>query len=104
MSQALDNLVTNALRYGDGTVELSVRDDGDLVELHVADAGHGFSEDIIDRAFERFGRGSEARSSGSGSGLGLSIVEVVAQAHGGSAGARNRPEGGADVWIGLPRD
>src|SRR4051812_35561086 len=102
-AQALDNLVTNALRYGEGKIELSAQPDGDLVELHVADDGHGFPDDIIDHAFERFGRGNEARAGGSGSGLGLSIVEVVARAHGGRAGVRNRPDGGADAWIGLPR-
>jgi two-component system, OmpR family, sensor kinase len=102
VAQALDNLVTNALRYGDGTIALSARAEGGLVELHVTDEGRGFPEDIIGRAFERFGRGDEARASGSGSGLGLSIVEVVANAHGGHAGVRNRPGGGADAWIALP--
>jgi two-component system, OmpR family, sensor kinase len=34
--------------------------------------------------------------------LGLAIVAAIATAHGGSAGAGNRPEGGADVWLSLP--
>jgi signal transduction histidine kinase len=74
-----------------------------VVELHVTDEGHGFAGDLVERAFERFARGDEARASGAGSGLGLSIVEAVALAHGGRAEACNRPEGGADVWISLPR-
>ena len=102
-AQALDNLVANALRYGAGTIALSARAGGELVELHVTDEGGGFPDDISDRAFERFGRAAEARASGSGSGLGLAIVEAIAQAHGGHARARNRAEGGADVWIALPR-
>jgi signal transduction histidine kinase len=102
-AQALDNLVTNALRYGGGTIGLSARVEGEFVELHVTDEGRGFPDDMIDRAFERFGRADEARSAGAGSGLGLAIVEVVAHTHGGYAGARNRPGGGADVWIALPR-
>jgi two-component system OmpR family sensor kinase len=102
-AQALDNLVTNALRYGAGTVALAARADPEFVELHVTDEGRGFPDDIIDRAFERFGRADEARSSGAGSGLGLAIVEAIAHAHGGHAHARNRPEGGADVWIAFPR-
>lgn len=102
-AQALDNLVTNAIRYGEGTVALTARRDGDLIELHVLDEGRGFPEGLVIRAFERFARGVEARTSGAGSGLGLAIVEAVAVAHGGRAGARNRPEGGADVWIALPR-
>jgi signal transduction histidine kinase len=103
-AQVLDNLVTNALRYGDGTITLSARDDGGLLELHVTDEGPGFPDEVIGRPFERFARGSEARASEQGSGLGLALVEAVAVAHGGRAEARNRPEGGADVWIALPRD
>jgi signal transduction histidine kinase len=102
-AQALDNLVTNALHYGDGTITLSEHLDGELVELHVTDEGAGFPRDLIAHAFERFGRGAEARASGPGSGLGLALVEAVAISHGGHARVRNRPDGGAEAWIALPR-
>jgi two-component system, OmpR family, sensor kinase len=102
-AQALDNLVTNALLYGEGTITLSARSDGADVELHVTDEGRGFPDDLLPRAFERFGRGQNTRADESGSGLGLAIVEAVAVAHGGHAQARNRPTGGADVSIRLPR-
>jgi signal transduction histidine kinase len=101
-TQALDNLITNALRYGEGTITLTARRAGELVALHVTDEGRGFPDDLLGHAFERFGRSSEARAGGPGSGLGLALVEAVAIAHGGSAEARNRPDGGADVWIALP--
>jgi signal transduction histidine kinase len=93
-AQALDNLISNALRHGAGPVGLHARTADGLVELHVTDAGPGFGGGAA-RAFERF--------SGEGTGLGLSIVEAIAAAHGGSAGAADRPDGGADVWIALPR-
>ena len=102
VEQALANLVENALSHGGGAIDLFAVERDDVVELHVADAGHGFPEGFLDRAFDRFSRADEARSAG-GSGLGLSIVALIAQAHGGSAGASNRPEGGADVWLALPR-
>jgi signal transduction histidine kinase len=102
-AQALSNLITNALLYGGGTVTLSAEDGGDLIELHVRDEGEGFPEELLPRAFERFGRGERARGREPGSGLGLAIVEAVAVAHGGRAEAHNRAQGGADVWIGLPR-
>jgi signal transduction histidine kinase len=101
-AQALDNLITNALLYGEGTITLSARSGGEDVELHVSDEGHGFPEDLLPRAFERFGRGQHARSNEPGSGLGLALVEAVAVAHHGHAEARNRPHGGADVSITLP--
>ena len=102
-AQALGNLITNALLYGEGAINLSARGVGGVVELHVVDEGPGFDDELLARAFERFGRGEQARSNTQGSGLGLAIVEAIAQAQGGHAYARNRPEGGADVWIALPR-
>jgi heavy metal sensor kinase len=100
-SQALDNLVANALAHGRGAVRLVARDAGEQVELHVIDEGPGFPEELRARAFERFSRGEGVRS-GEGSGLGLAIVAAIARAHGGGVGARNLPGGGADVWITLP--
>jgi signal transduction histidine kinase len=102
-AQALDNLVTNAVRYGEGTITLSARNDTGTVELHVTDEGRGFPDDFLPRAFERFGRGQQSGAEEPGSGLGLAIVQAVAVAHGGHADARNRPSGGADVSITLPR-
>jgi signal transduction histidine kinase len=102
VQQALANLVENALEHGSGPVDLYAVERDDIVELHVADAGAGFPERFLERAFDRFSRADDARS-GSSSGLGLSIVALIAQAHGGSVGAENRPEGGADVWLSLPR-
>jgi signal transduction histidine kinase len=84
-------------------VILSARPRDGFVELHVRDSGAGFPDPMLDAAFERFARGDHARASGSGSGLGLAIVDAIARAHGGQAGVSNRREGGADVWIALPR-
>ena len=102
IEQALANLVENALDHGAGRVDLFAVERDDIVELHVADSGAGFPDSFLERAFDRFSRSDEARSEG-GSGLGLSIVALIAQAHGGSAGAANRLGGGADVWLALPR-
>jgi two-component system OmpR family sensor kinase len=101
LEQALGNLVDNALRHGSGTVTLAVEPRGDRTEVHVRDDGPGFPEDFVADAFERFTRADTARGRG-GAGLGLAIVAAIARGHGGSAHARNRPEGGADVWIELP--
>jgi hypothetical protein len=100
-AQALDNLVSNALHYGSGTITLAARDDGQLLGLHVADQGSGFAEDMAARAFQCFTRGKRARDPGSG--LGLSLVAAIAVAHRGMATVCNLPEGGADACIALPR-
>lgn len=102
LEQALTNLVSNALRYGEGPVVLRAREWDGNVELHVLDEGEGFTPDFLLRAFDRFSRADPARARG-GAGLGLSIVRVIAEAHGGRAYAANREEGGADVWVTLPR-
>jgi two-component system OmpR family sensor kinase len=102
LEQALGNLIDNALRHGSGAVTLAAEPHGDRIELHVRDDGPGFPDNFIADAFERFTRADAARSRG-GAGLGLAIVAAIARGHGGTAHARNRPEGGADVWIDLPR-
>jgi signal transduction histidine kinase len=99
--QALANLVDNALRHGDGPVELAAEPSGRAVRLHVRDRGPGFEPALDGHAFERFTRGDPARSGG-GTGLGLAIVEAIASSHGSRAGAGPREGGGADAWIELP--
>jgi Histidine kinase-, DNA gyrase B-, and HSP90-like ATPase/His Kinase A (phospho-acceptor) domain len=100
-AQALDNLVSNALQYGSGTISLSAQADGTLIGLHVADQGTGFAEAIAARAFQRFTRGKHR--GGGGCGLGLSLVAAIAKAHHGVATVCNLPEGGADACIALPQ-
>jgi signal transduction histidine kinase len=102
VEQALGNMVDNALRYGVGPVGLAAGERDGSVTLHVTDEGVGFAPDYIASAFERFTRADVARGRG-GSGLGLAIVAAIAQAHHGTAGAENRSEGGADVWIAIPK-
>jgi signal transduction histidine kinase len=81
---ALMNLLSNAFRYGAGEVLVTGSVQGDRVVLAVEDEGTGFAVDFVDRAFDRFTRAEESRSTG-GSGLGLSLVQAVAEAHGGRA-------------------
>jgi two-component system, OmpR family, sensor kinase len=101
VEQALGNLVENALRHGRGRILLEARASNGRVELHVQDEGDGFPPGFLANAFEPFARSDPSRSS-QGAGLGLAIVDVIARAHGGTASAAN-VEGGADVWLVLPR-
>jgi two-component system OmpR family sensor kinase len=103
--QAIGNLLDNALRHtppgGKVTVE-AARADGFLC-LEVRDTGEGFPDTFLPSAFEPFARPDPSRSRlDGGTGLGLAIVLAVAQAHGGVAEARNRPEGGASVTVRIP--
>jgi heavy metal sensor kinase len=101
LEQALGNLIENALRHGSGVIRLAGVERRDWVEIHATDEGRGLPAGFSTRAFERFSRADEARSGG-GAGLGLAIVKAVAEAHGGTVAASNRPEGGADVSLTVP--
>jgi two-component system, OmpR family, sensor kinase len=96
LEQALGGLVDNALTHGEGRVRLEAEREADSIVLRVSDEGHGFPDDFLPRAFERFSRADEARTSG-GAGLGLAIVDAVARAHGGRASAA-----GATITLVLP--
>jgi two-component system, OmpR family, sensor kinase len=103
LEQAITNMVDNAFRYGGELIRLDAERVDDELRLHVRDDGHGFPDEFIGRAFDRFSRADGARGRG-GAGLGLAIVRTIAEAHGGSAHAANAHPAGADVWISLPSD
>lgn len=101
----VDNLLENALRYASpgGIVTIDAKSVGDQLQLSVADTGPGFPPDFLPHAFERFRRADPARGrEHGGTGLGLAIVKSIAEAHGGTARADNRPEGGAELTVLLP--
>lgn len=108
--QVVANLVSNAVRHSPAgatvTVDVqvlpgAVGPSGVVVE--VADEGDGLAEDDLLRVFERFYRADPSRARGTGgSGLGLSIVQQLAEAHGGVVGARNRDGRGAVFTVWLP--
>jgi two-component system OmpR family sensor kinase len=101
LGQLLDALVDNALAHGAGTITIAAAAHGARVAIHVTDEGAGFPDGFRDRAFDRFATADTGRA-GAANGLGLAIVAALAEAHGGTAAAANRPEGGADVWAELP--
>jgi signal transduction histidine kinase len=83
LDAALNNLVTNALRHGDGDVSIVARSEGDRLLISVSDQGAGFPDDFVAIAFDRFTRAEESRTT-TGSGLGLAVVAAVARNHEGS--------------------
>jgi two-component system, OmpR family, sensor kinase len=103
LRQVLDNLLRNAVVHTPaGTpVHVKVRRVGTLAVITVADEGPGLDPDQAGRLFDRFYRGSEART-GEGTGLGLSIVAALAAAHGGRAFVRSIPGQGTVFTVEVP--
>ncbi len=103
--QLLDNLLTNALRYGEpGTpVIVAARAEGPMVRLSVADQGEGIGPEHIARVTERFYRVDTSRSrSIGGTGLGLSIVKHIVERHRGRLSIDSELGRGTTVHVVLP--
>jgi len=103
LKRCLSNLVNNALKYGE-KAEIRLHDTVQGLEIRVADDGPGLPEGELEKVFEPFYRleGSRSRDTG-GTGLGLSIARNIARAHGGELVLENRPEGGLEAVLTLPR-
>jgi signal transduction histidine kinase len=106
LSQVLDNLVTNAIKYtpagGVITTRAVVR--GDVIRVEVADTGMGVSPEHQARIFDPFTQVdmTSTRAWG-GVGLGLSIVKALVEAHGGEVGVVSEGEGrGSTFFFTLP--
>jgi two-component system osmolarity sensor histidine kinase EnvZ len=101
----LVNLLENALRYGEQGIEVAasvVRDEHSAhVAISVLDRGPGLDPEDLQRIFNPFYRGDQARG-GQGAGLGLAIVQRIAAQHGGKVELQNRAGGGLDATVCLP--
>jgi signal transduction histidine kinase len=102
LRQLVAILVDNAIRHGRAPVEVdvSIHRDGQQALLRVEDSGPGIRADDLPHVFDRFWRASDAPEGGNG--LGLAIASWIAERHGGSISAGNRPEGGARFEVRIP--
>jgi two-component system, OmpR family, sensor kinase len=103
LRQAIANLVSNALTHTPaGTpIEVSAIAIARRALVIVRDHGAGLGDEALVHAFDRFWQADPSRV-GPKSGLGLSIVQAIAESHGGTAGVTNNPGGGAEFTIDLP--
>jgi len=105
--RVISNLISNAVKYssvGD-TVEIVSREVESRIYISVKDNGIGIKSEELPRIFERFYRGSNARTSGSsGLGLGLSLVKHALNLINGSIDVRSRYMMGTTVTISFPKN
>ena len=105
LKSAIENVVRNALIYGDRSKPIEVRLDvgATTATIRVLDRGPGVPEAELTRIFEPFYRTDKSRDHRQdGQGIGLAITTRVTELHGGSVKAENRAEGGLEIAIELP--
>lgn len=101
--QVLDNLVSNAIRYGDGKpINIELTADADRVVLRVIDRGIGIAAADHHKIFERFEQASSAPRSG-GFGIGLWLSHKLVLAQGGTLQVESELGHGATFIVSLPR-
>jgi signal transduction histidine kinase len=101
--RCLNNLLENALRYGErASIVISEADNEVVIAIH--DAGAGIPEDKLEAVFAPFYRLEDSRSRHTGGiGLGLSIARDMARKQGGNITLNNAPEGGLVATLSLPK-
>ncbi len=110
LKQSLRTMLDNAKKFtpADGMITLVARTSTTPqgtaeVILEIADSGPGIPPEELPRIFDRFWRGSSARSATAGSGLGLSIAKWIVERHGGHIDAASAPGLGLRIGVVLNR-
>jgi two-component system sensor histidine kinase MprB len=103
IERAVVSVLDNALKYSSdgGTVEIRVSRGSPQAELSIRDDGPGFSDEALDRGFDRFWRDDDARAR-DGSGLGLSLAKTIVEHYGGTIVLGNAQPRGAIVRMTFP--
>lgn len=101
VEQIMINLLTNAIKYAPGKIELSIASEKDKFKIVVQDFGEGISADKLLTIFDRFERASSNRNIG-GLGLGLFIVKQIVEGSGGTITAESEAKVGSRFIVTLP--
>ena len=97
----INNLLDNAVKYGNGEVKLSLTMKGRQLLISIADNGTGIDESILRDVFKPFIRGKHENKQGHG--FGLAIVKRITELHGGSITVKTSDELlGAEFVLTLP--
>lgn len=105
LTQVLDNIISNALKYSPdgGEVRFGVTVSGDHIKVMISDDGMGIPKSNVNRIFDRFYRADRARSRAlGGTGLGLAIAKEMIVAHKGSIWAQSEEGKGTTIFFTLP--
>ncbi len=107
LTQVLLNLLDNAIKYSPsgGVVTVTVKTEGQWVQIEIQDRGMGITAQDLPRIGERFYRADRARSRAQGgSGLGVAIARALIERHGGTLHLDSQPGQGTTVTLRLARE
>ena len=105
LTQVIDNIISNALKYSPegGKVTFKIKEQDDEVIVSIADQGVGIPKGNVEKIFGRFYRVDKARTRKlGGTGLGLAIAKEMVEAHGGRIWARSIEGKGTTIFFSLP--
>ena len=100
IERVLCNLLENAIKYGNGNIEINANIKGDFAHLSIQNSGKPIPADKLEQIFTLFERGSESHTA-HGTGIGLSICRSIINAHGGQIWAENLNDG-VNIIFTLP--
>jgi len=104
IKQIAFNLISNALKFTPrgGSVTVSARPDGEVLEISVTDTGVGISADDLARLGRPYEQAGGAEQKQAGAGLGLSLVRAFARLHGGEMTLESTLGEGTTVTVRMP--
>lgn len=103
IERALHNYISNAIKYGNGEIKVTLAQDNDNCRITVEDNGKGVSDEFKNVVFDAFSRGDNSRNRETGGfGLGLAIVGRIMEWHQGRVVVEDSPLGGAAFVLSWP--
>lgn len=103
IDRAVNNFISNAIKYGNGQVRVTISQEHDQCSICVEDNGDGVPDEFKSVIFDAFSRGDQSRNRETGGfGLGLAIVARIMEWHKGQASIGDSELGGAAFTLTLP--
>ncbi len=106
ITRLIQNLIDNAVKYGktDGHVWVSITENEHEIQLSVKDDGIGIPKEEQSKIWQRFYQVDASRTGDNGTGLGLSMVQKIAEIHGGYMSLESEPLKGSNFVLHLPKN
>ncbi len=104
ISQVLDNLIGNAIKFTNsgGEIIVSAHIEDNSINVIVADTGIGIAQEDLDKVFDRFYQVNDPNRQADGTGLGLAIIKQIIDAHHGQVAVSSKPGEGSQFSFTLP--